>query len=154
MNLQDLSTKDLLALHNKIADKPAGPKTFSTKVKLASRIQVIIADQHIDLAALWPLGASKVTGLDGRSQSDVAETLDAPECEKIQRGKGIGALARQLLLDPKGHPHKLIATLVNEQLDGARATDKSIRWYANDMRKRGFDVPSRQKPNSKDVENK
>ena len=51
MNLQEMSTKSLLALHNAIADAPAGPKTFATKVKLIARIEQIAADKDIDLAS-------------------------------------------------------------------------------------------------------
>jgi hypothetical protein len=38
MNLEDMPSKELLALHNRIADKPAGPKTFATRSKLVARI--------------------------------------------------------------------------------------------------------------------
>ena len=41
MKLEDMPTKELLALHNRIADKPAGPKTFSTRAKLVARIEQI-----------------------------------------------------------------------------------------------------------------
>jgi len=31
MKLEEVPTKELLALHNRIADKPAEPKTFATR---------------------------------------------------------------------------------------------------------------------------
>ena len=31
MKLEEMPTRELLALHNRIADKPAGPKTFATR---------------------------------------------------------------------------------------------------------------------------
>ena len=33
----------------------------------------------------------------------------------------------------------------NAQIEGAQATAKSVRWYAHDMRKKGIEVPPRQK---------
>ena len=52
MNLQEMSTKDLLALHNRIADKAAGPKTFATRGKLLDRIESIAKAKNIDGATL------------------------------------------------------------------------------------------------------
>lgn len=51
MNLQEMSTKDLLVLHNQIADKAAGPKTFATRSKLLDRIGSIVEAKNIDLAS-------------------------------------------------------------------------------------------------------
>jgi len=45
MKLEQMSMKDLLALHNEIADKPSGPKTFSTRGKLVARIGQIAGAQ-------------------------------------------------------------------------------------------------------------
>src|SRR5690606_36562402 len=80
-------------------------------------------------------------------QADVTETANAPtETEKKSSGKGIGRLARELILDPAGFPHAVIAEMVNARIEGAKATDKSVRWYAHDMRKKGVEVPERQRP--------
>lgn len=51
MKLEEVPTKELLALHNRIADKPAGPKTFATRTKLVARIEQVAADKNIDLAS-------------------------------------------------------------------------------------------------------
>lgn len=143
MKLEDMPTKELLALHNRIADKPAGPKTFATRAKLVARIEQVAADKNIDLASFGQPKKPKATA---KRTQPKADAVEAPEAtEKKPQGKGIGALARQLLLDPAGYPHRLIAAMVNAQVDGAAATDKSVRWYANDMRKKGLDVPPRQK---------
>lgn len=50
MKLEEVPTKELLALHNRIADKPAGPKTFATRTKLVARIEQIAAGKNINLA--------------------------------------------------------------------------------------------------------
>lgn len=152
MKLEDISMKDLLIMRNKISDKPAGPKTFSTRDKLVGRIKAIIVNKNIDLAGLWPRSAAEMTTPGGSAKAETAEASDALLPGKMRRDKGVGALARQLLLDPEGHPHKLIAAMVNAQLDGARATDNSIRWYANDMRKKGIDVPARKKTRSAHID--
>lgn len=143
MNLQEMNTKSLLALHNTIADEQAGPKTFATKAKLIARIESIAAAGSIDLASLRQAESAEVTEQCTQTQADVAETTDVPE--KKPNGKGIGRLAREILMDPTGYPHALIAEMVNAQVEGAQTTAKSVRWYAHDMRKKGIEVPERRK---------
>lgn len=146
MNLQEMSTKDLLALHNQIADKAAGPKTFATRGKLLDRIESVAAAKNIDLASFGQPKAAEVTEPHAQPQADAAETPEAPtETEKKPSGKGIGRLARELLMDPAGYPHAVIAEMVNAQIEGAQASAKSVRWYAHDMRKKGAAVPERQR---------
>lgn len=150
MKLHDLPTKELLALHNRIADKPAGPKTFATRAKIVARIEQIAEAKSIDLSSPGQPKKPKATA---KRTQPKAEAAEAPEAtEKKPRGLGVGALARQLLMDPAGFPHALIAEMVNAQIDGAAATDKSVRWYANDMRKRGMEVPPRAKHHPADMD--
>lgn len=146
MNLQEMSTKDLLALHNQIADKAAGPKTFATRGKLLDRIGSIVEAKNIGLASFGQHAEPEVTEPHAQPQADVAEATEAPtETEKKPSGKGIGRLARELLMDPAGYPHGVIAEMVNAQIEGAQASAKSVRWYAHDMRKKGAAVPERQR---------
>lgn len=146
MNLQEMSTKDLLALHNQIADKAAGPKTFATRGKLLDRIGSIVEAKNIDLASFGQHAEPEVTEPHAQPQADVTEATEAPtETEKKPVGKGIGRLARELLMDPAGYPHGVIAEMVNAQIEGAQASAKSVRWYAHDMRKKGATVPERQR---------
>lgn len=146
MNLQEMSTKDLLALHNQIADKAAGPKTFATRGKLLDRIGSIVEAKNIDLASFGQPKAAEVTEPRAQPQADVTEATEAPtEIKKKPVGKGIGRLARELLMDPAGYPHAVIAEMVNAQIEGAQASAKSVRWYAHDMRKKGAAVPERQR---------
>lgn len=153
MKLEEMSMKDLLALHNRIADKQAGLKTFATRGKLVARIEAIAADKNIDLASFGRPQQPEAAVPSTQPQAEATESPDAqPETMKAPRGKGIGALARHLLMDPAGYPHRLIAAMVNAQLDGAQATDKSVRWYANDMRKKGIEVPPRQKVHPADMD--
>lgn len=146
MNLQEMSATDLLALHNRIADKVAGPKTFATRGKLLDRIELIAAAKNIDLASFGQHAEPEVTEPHAQPQADVTEATEAPtETEKKPSGKGIGRLARELLMDPAGYPHAVIAEMVNAQIEGAQASAKSVRWYAHDMRKKGAAVPERQR---------
>lgn len=150
MKVEEMPIKDLLALHNRIADKPAGPKTFATRAKLVARIEQVAADKNIDLSSPGRSKKPKVAGERAEPKADAAEAPEA--AEKKSRGLGVGALARAILMDPAGHPHALIAEMVNAQIDGAAATAKSVRWYANDMRKRGVEVPPRQKHHPADMD--
>ncbi|HCF2525379.1 TPA: hypothetical protein NIC78_002784 [Pseudomonas aeruginosa] len=146
MNLQEMSTKDLLALHNQIADKAASPKTFATRGKLLDRIESVAAAKSIDLASFGQRAEPEVTEPHAQPQADAAGTTEVPtETEKKPSGKGIGRLARELLMDPAGYPHAVIAEMVNAQIEGAQASAKSVRWYAHDMRKKGAAVPERQR---------
>ena len=152
MELQQMSTKSLLALHNAIADEPAGPKTFATKAKLIARIEQIAAAGSIDLASFGQGAEPEVTEQRAQPQAEAAETTEAPtETEKKPVGKGIGRMAREFLMDPVGYPHALIAETVNAQIEGAQATAKSVRWCAQDMLKKGIEVPPRQKAHAAEV---
>jgi len=150
MKLEEMPTKELLALHNRIADKPAGPKTFATRGKLVARIEQIVEAKSIDLASLGQPKKPKAAAKHTEPKADVASATDATE--KKPRGLGVGALARAILMDPAGFPHALVAEMVNAQIEGAAATDKSVRWYANDMRKRGVEVPPRLKHHPADMD--
>ncbi|HEP9495766.1 TPA: hypothetical protein VDV68_002732 [Pseudomonas aeruginosa] len=150
MKLEEMPTKELLALHNRIADKPAGPKTFATRAKLVARIEQIAVDKNVDLSSS---GQPKKPKAAAKRVEPKAEVVEAPEAaEKKPRGHGVGALARAILMDPVGYPHAVIAAMVNAQVEGAAATDKSVRWYANDMRKKGVEVPPRQKHHPADMD--
>lgn len=150
MNLEEMPTKELLALHNRVADKPAGPKTFATRTKLVARIEQVAADKNIDLASFGQPKKPKATAPRAKPKVEATEAPDATE--KKPRGLGVGALSRAILMDPAGYPHALIAEMVNAQAAGAAATAKSVRWYANDMRKRGVEVPPRQRHHPADMD--
>jgi hypothetical protein len=149
MKLEDMSSKELLALHNRIADKSAGPKTFSTRAKLIDRIKSVAKAKDLDLDSL---GQPKRRKANAANSTASAEAAENPKTTGKKRGSGVGELARQLLLHPAGFPHTLIAAMVNRKIKGARATAKSVRWYACDMRKRGIDVPERAKVHAAEMD--
>lgn len=61
------------------------------------------------------------------------------------RGRGIGKLAERLIVDHPDWTYRRIAEEVNRQIEGATASEKSVRWYASQMRKRGDAISSRRK---------
>lgn len=153
MKLEQMTMKKLLALHNEIADKPAGPKTFSTRSKLVARIGQIAEAKNIDLTSFGQRKPPEAAIKRAQPRIEAAEaTRVRPDNAKKPAGKGIGTLARAILMDPTGYPHALIAAMVNAQIEGAAATAKSVRWYATDMRKHGLDVPPRAKVHPADMD--
>lgn len=149
MKLEDMSMKDLLVLHNKIALKPAGPKTFATRGKLVARIEAIAADQNIDVASFRRPQTPEAAVPSTQPHADAIETTKVrTETEKRPGGQRVGELARQLLMGGAGWPHAVIASMVNAEITGAAATAKSIRWYACKLRKQGAQVPERQRASS------
>lgn len=142
MKLEDISSKELLALHNRFADKPAGPKTFATRGKLIARLRSIAEAKNLDLRSLGQPEKPEATAAAATPSTKAAE---GPDTARKKRGLGVGELARTLLMHPAGYPHAHIAEMVNAQIQGAHATAKSVRWYACEMRKRAVTLPERTK---------
>jgi hypothetical protein len=69
----------------------------------------------------------------------------APQETASGRGRGIGRLAERLIVEHPDWPYRRIAEEVNARVGGARASEKSVRWYASRMRRRGAEVPKRRK---------
>ena len=147
MKLREISMRKLLGLHNEIAAKPAGPKTFATRDKLIARIESLADAKNIDLA--WFSQPGSVRSTEPRAQPHVKNVGAVANGTKLKskRGNGVGELAISLILNPAGYPYCLIALTVNAERPGAAATVNSIRWYASKMRKLGAEVPERQMSN-------
>lgn len=69
---------------------------------------------------------------------------EAPEASKpprtaasSRRSLGVGALARSLIVEHPEWTYRRIAEEVNARIAGASASEKSVRWYSHDLRKRG-----------------
>lgn len=81
----------------------------------------------------WPVAAS--------TASDAATSGPSvpkpPQSSGASRGRGIGKLAEQLIVEHPDWTYAAIAAEVNRRIDGAHASAKSVRWYASRMRKRG-----------------
>jgi len=59
-----------------------------------------------------------------------------PQAAASSRGKGIGRLAERLIVEHPDWTYRRIADEVNSKIEGAKASEKSVRWYASKMRKR------------------
>jgi hypothetical protein len=66
--------------------------------------------------------------------------------ERKPRGRGVGARAKELILARPDLSFQQIADLVNAEIEGAKATANSCRWYAMDLRRKKVEVPDRVKP--------
>jgi len=76
-----------------------------------------------------------------------ADALDAVQLGEPSPPKqpGIGRLAEWLIVEHPDWTYRRIAKEVNARIEGAKASEKSVRWYASRMRRRGEDVPLRRR---------
>jgi hypothetical protein len=51
---------------------------------------------------------------------------------------GIGRLAERLIVEHPDWTYRRIAEEVNARIEGAYASEKSVRWYSHRMRKGGI----------------
>jgi len=89
----------------------------------------------------WPPRPSTIFG----SASSGPNASKPPRAAGSGRGKGIGRTAEALIVEHLGWSYSAIAAEVNRLVDGAHATEKSVRWYASKMRRRGESVPLRRR---------
>jgi len=89
----------------------------------------------------WPSRPSTPFG-SARSGSGASKQ---PPTTASSRGRGIGKLAELLIVEHPDWTYRRIAEEVNRQVEGATASEKSVRWYASQMRKRGDAISGRRK---------
>jgi hypothetical protein len=135
MKLEDMTTNALLAIHNELADKPAGPKSFKTKTDLIVRIHKLRPPQVTTRRPTRP----EETKAEPTTKAKATSASDAP---KKPRGSGVGERAKHLIRTT-ALPYGTIADHINAEIDGAKATKASVGWYASKMRKDGVNVPAR-----------
>lgn len=68
-----------------------------------------------------------------------------PRAAPSGRGRGIGRLAERLIVEHPDWTYAAIAVEVNRLVERASASEKSVRWYASKMRKRGVTGTERQR---------
>ncbi|MFN4012140.1 MAG: DUF2786 domain-containing protein [Pannonibacter sp.] len=93
----------------------------------------------------WPPRPSTIFG----SASSGPGASESPRVKSEGRGKGIGRTAEALIVEHPDWSYAAIAAEVNRLVDGARASEKSVRWYASSMRRRGEAVPLRRRAGSR-----
>lgn len=122
----DMSLADLLACYNKLAlaanQKPR--KAFESKAAALTAIEKL----DIIIAQSTPQQAAAQTRRTTMSDQDVSE--------KKPRGKGIGARAKELILE--GLDTAAVIATIQEEIEGANPTPATIAWYKNKLRQEGL----------------
>lgn len=110
------------------------------------KAEELVAKYKLDLDSFrWPSRPSTPFG-SARSGPGVPKS---PQAAASSRGRGIGKFAEQLIVEHPDWTYRRIAQEVNGRIEGATASEKSVRWYASKMRQRGDGVPHRRrKPGS------
>jgi hypothetical protein len=104
------------------------------------KAEELVAKYKLDPGSFrWPSRPSTAFG-SARSGPGASKPSQAAASS---RGRGIGRLAKRLILEHPDWTYRRIAEEVNAQIEGARASEKSVRWYASTMRKRGVDMRKR-----------
>jgi hypothetical protein len=82
MKLGETSMKELQTLHDRIAGKPTGPKTFAALGKLVMRIEQIARIKNIDLAVSGERKKAKAPGALAELRITTTVAPTAPEQRK------------------------------------------------------------------------
>ncbi|ALK09272.1 hypothetical protein BVIR_1489 [Blastochloris viridis] len=106
------------------------------------KAEELVAKYGLDPGAFrWPPRPSTQFG----SAASGPEAPRPPRASGPSRGKGIGRLAERLIIEHSDCTYAAIAAEVNRLIEGARASEKSVRWSASRMRRRGEDIANRRK---------
>lgn len=95
----------------------------------------LVTKYKLDSGAFrWPPAPSTTAD----APTSAPKASKPPRATASGRGRGIGRLAESLIVEHPDWTYRRIAEEVNARIEGARATEKSVRWYASRMRKRGI----------------
>ncbi|MFG1391245.1 DUF2786 domain-containing protein [Xanthobacter agilis] len=120
--------------------------TVSEAATAFEKAEELVAKYGIDPGQFrWPPRPSTIFG----SAASGPEASKPPRTAGSSRGKGIGRTAEALILEHPDWHYSAIAAEVNRLVDGARASEKSVRWYASRMRRRGEAVLLRRRATSR-----
>lgn len=98
------------------------------------KAEELIAKYKLDPGAFrWPPRPSTTFG----SATSGPKPSKPPRAAASSRGRGIGKLAERLIVEHPEWTYRRIAEEVNARIEGAAASEKSVRWYASKMRRRG-----------------
>lgn len=110
------------------------------------KAEELVAKYGIDPGQFrWPPKPSTAFG----SAESGQEAPKPPRAAALSRGKGIGRTAEALIVEHPDWTYSAIAAEVNHLVDGAHASEKSVRWYASRMRRRGEAVSLRRRAASR-----
>lgn len=138
------SARELPLVKRRIAallDKTEANGCTSGEAAVAfEKAEELVAKYKLDPDSFqWPSRPSTAFG-SARSGPGASKQ---PPATASSRGRGIGKLAEQLIIEHSDWTYRRIAEEVNRQIEGAAASEKSVRWYASQMRKRGDSAPGR-----------
>ena len=104
------------------------------------KAEELVAKYELDPGQFWwPPRHSTIFG----SATSGPSASRPPRAAASSRGRGIGRLAERLIVERPDWTYRRIAEEVNRQIEGARASEKSVRWYACRMRRRSDKVLDR-----------
>ena len=97
------------------------------------KAEELVAKYELDPGSFrWPPRPSTQFG----SATSGPNAPKPPRSSGASRGKGIGRLAERLIVAHPDWAYRRIAEEVNARIEGARASEKSVRWYASRMHRR------------------
>lgn len=132
-----LVTRRIAALLDKTEANGCTPGEADTAIEKAKEL---VRQYKLDPGAFrWPQTSSTAKIEPTSTPSD----SKPPRAAASSHGRGIGKLAEQLIVEHPDWTYRRVAEEVNARIEGAHASEKSIRWYASRMRKRGEEVPSK-----------
>jgi len=106
------------------------------------KAEELVAKYELDPDAFrWPPRPSTLFG----SGKSGPKPPKQPQAAASSRGRGIGRLAERLIAEHPDWTYAAVAAEVNRLVEGAKASEKSVRWYASKMRRRGENVPLRRR---------
>lgn len=98
------------------------------------KAEQLVAKYELDPGAFrWPPRPSTTFG----SETSALNAPKPPRAAVSSRGRGIGRLAERLIVEHSDWTYRRVAEEVNARIEGATASEKSVRWYASKMRRRG-----------------
>lgn len=104
------------------------------------KAEELLAKYRLDTGSFrWPPRPSTPFG----SARSGPKPSKPPQATASIRGRGIGKLAERLIVEHPDWTYRRIAEEVNARIEGAHASEKSVRWYASKMRRQGNGVPLR-----------
>ena len=130
-NISEMTLDEIVSRYNELAvaaNKPTR-KSFSSKKAALEALEKL--DAEVKVATPEQVqAAEKSTQRRSNNMSENGETKEVK-----QRGKGIGAMAMDLLLQGKGT--KEVIDAVKEAIPDANPTPATIAWYKNKLRQEG-----------------
>jgi hypothetical protein len=106
------------------------------------KAEELVAKYELDPGVFrWPLRPSTPFG----SATSAPKPSKQPRAAASGRGRGIGKLAEQLIVEHPEWTYRRIAEEVNGRIEGATSSEKSVRWYVSQMRRRGIGRVLRQR---------